>query len=292
MALQGKTLTITDQRNGRLSFHITYCARDTYRTTQRLHYYLVLLVRTGSGVLKCDFQQHAFDAPCMMFLSPYQPFSITANGSFKALSVGFHSDFFCIYKLPKEVVCNDVLFNNLYDPPVLRLSQPELSSFDSLILQMSEEMQEPGFAHHEFLVASLKLLIISASRLRISQKDAETARAQPAQDLMLVHRFRDALETNFRTMHAPAGYADMLGISQRTLLNITKKYHRSTVSQLIRERIMIEAKRELYLTTKTVKEIAWDLGYEDEYYFSRSFKNHVGISPQVYRDTITYAHAV
>jgi AraC-like DNA-binding protein len=55
---------------------------------------------------------------------------------------------------------------------------------------------------------------------------------------------------------------------------------------LIHERIIIEAKRELYLTNKTVKEIAWELGFNDEFYFSRFFKNNTEVSPQLYREKV------
>jgi AraC-like DNA-binding protein len=50
----------------------------------------------------------------------------------------------------------------------------------------------------------------------------------------------------------------------------------------------MEAKRELYLTNKTVKEIAYDLGFGDEHYFSRFFKNNAEVSPQIYRETVGY----
>ena len=55
---------------------------------------------------------------------------------------------------------------------------------------------------------------------------------------------------------------------------------------------IIEAKRELYLTGKTVKEIAWELGYEDEYYFSRFCKVNADVSPQLYRETVGFARAL
>ncbi|MGB3079400.1 MAG: helix-turn-helix domain-containing protein, partial [Saprospiraceae bacterium] len=50
-----------------------------------------------------------------------------------------------------------------------------------------------------------------------------------------------------------------------------------------------EAKRELYLTNKTVKKIAYELGYDDEYYFSRFFKTNADVSPQLYRETVDFA---
>jgi YesN/AraC family two-component response regulator len=64
-----------------------------------------------------------------------------------------------------------------------------------------------------------------------------------------------------------------------------------TLTELIAERIIIEAKRELYLTNKSVKEIAYTLGYDDEYYFSRFFKKQADVSPQVYRQTVGFGRA-
>lgn len=60
---------------------------------------------------------------------------------------------------------------------------------------------------------------------------------------------------------------------------------------MIAERIVIEAKRELYLTSKPVKSIAYELGFNDEFYFSRFFKNNADVSPQLYRETVGFARA-
>jgi YesN/AraC family two-component response regulator len=67
---------------------------------------------------------------------------------------------------------------------------------------------------------------------------------------------------------------------------MAKNHFNRTLTDMIAERIVIEAKRELYLTNKPVKTIAFELGYDDEYYFSRFFKNNADVSPQLYRDTV------
>ncbi|MEP6750060.1 MAG: helix-turn-helix transcriptional regulator [Bacteroidota bacterium] len=64
------------------------------------------------------------------------------------------------------------------------------------------------------------------------------------------------------------------------------KFFNKTLSNLITDRIILEAKRELYLTLKPVKAIAYDLGFTDEFHFSRYFKKNVNISPQTFRDTV------
>ena len=77
----------------------------------------------------------------------------------------------------------------------------------------------------------------------------------------------------------------------RALAKATKAYLNKTITDLIAERIIIEAKRELYLTNKTIKEIAYDLGYQDEYYFSRFFKANAEVSPQMFRETVGFGRA-
>lgn len=84
----------------------------------------------------------------------------------------------------------------------------------------------------------------------------------------------------------------MLYITPKALAKITKNHFNKTLSSLINDRIIMEAKRELYLTDKPVKQIARELGYEDEYYFSRFFKVNADVSPQLYRDTVGYAKAL
>jgi AraC-like DNA-binding protein len=80
----------------------------------------------------------------------------------------------------------------------------------------------------------------------------------------------------------------MLKVPLKALSRMAKMYFNKTLTKLIAERIVIEAKRELYLTDKAIKQIAYELGYPDEYYFSRFFKTNASVSPQFFRDTIGF----
>ena len=84
----------------------------------------------------------------------------------------------------------------------------------------------------------------------------------------------------------------MLNVTVKALTRISKSYFNRTVSDIINSKIITEAKRELNLTTKTVKEIAFELGYDDEYYFSRFFKIKTNISPTKYRYSLTNSETV
>lgn len=86
-------------------------------------------------------------------------------------------------------------------------------------------------------------------------------------------------------------YASLLHVTPKVLAKVAKTHFKKTVSALISERIIIEAKRELYMSSKTIKEIAYLLGFDDEFYFSRFFKNNADVSPQLFRETVGFARA-
>ena len=92
---------------------------------------------------------------------------------------------------------------------------------------------------------------------------------------------------HFRSDGVDSIFAPSITIT-KLLAKITKTHFNKTLTDLIAERIIIEAKRELYLTNKSVKEIAYSLGYHDEHYFSRFFKKNADVSPQLYRETVGF----
>jgi AraC-like DNA-binding protein len=144
---------------------------------------------------------------------------------------------------------------------------------------------------YDLLVSQLKIFLITASRIKVGQSPKAAADFSGNQHPLILQDLKGAIETHFKAKHTASDYAELLHISSKALAKICKSYFNKTLTDLIGERIVIEAKRELYLTNKSVKEIAWELGYEDEHYFSRFFKRNVEISPQFYRDTIGFARA-
>lgn len=90
--------------------------------------------------------------------------------------------------------------------------------------------------------------------------------------------FTRLLETQFIAMKRPADYAQQLHISISYLNECVRNVTGFPVSHHIQQRIILEAKRELYHLDKSVKEIAAVLGYDDYAYFSRLFTKIAGMS--------------
>jgi YesN/AraC family two-component response regulator len=284
--------TLIDPQNGNLAFKIFSFSDDNhFDHVQRLNYHTMIIILQGEAQLKADFSEYLIRQSCLLYFSPYQPFMLNQVSDIKGISINFHSDFFCIYKHHQEIACNGVLFNNIYRQPYILLDDRELREFIKIIDQMKEEMKTMAEGQYELLISYLKIFLIKATRIKISQYPETKSEIQTGSEHFIIQSFKDAIEKHYRTMHSASDYADLLNIPVNTLAKISKNYFNKTLTDLITERIIIEAKRELYLTSKAVKQIASDLGFSDEYYFSRFFKTNTDISPKQYRDTVGFARA-
>jgi len=254
---------------------------------QRLNYYSIILITDGSGLLKADFSEYKFSTHSLLCFSPYQPFLLETE-KVKGVVINFHPDFFCIHKHHDEVACHGVLFNNIYQPPFTEIDRESAKTFEMILDQIKTEMQNPALAQYELLISYLKIFLITATRIKTKNLPSVPKNVTDKKEPFILQNLKDAIERNFKTMHSASHYADMLHLTPKALGKIAKTHFNKTLTELISERIIIEAKRELYITNKAVKEIAYELGYEDEYYFSRFFKANAEISPQVYRDTVGF----
>lgn len=291
--LNQSSFTLVNPQNGNLVFKLfSFEDHSCFDHVQRHNYFTLIWVTEGSGVLKADFSEYPFDKNALLAFSPYQPFMISKAADIKGMAIHFHPDFFCILKHHKEVSCNGVLFNNIYSPPITYIDASSEGTLKMVIERIKTEMQNPALAQYELLVSYLKIFLITASRLKAQQQPEAANASADNKEPFILQNLRDAIEEHFRTKHSASNYAELLNITPKALAKITKTHFNKTLTDLISERIIIEAKRELYLTNKPIKEIAGELGYEDEHYFSRFFKTNADVSPQVYRETVGFARGL
>jgi AraC family transcriptional regulator, transcriptional activator of pobA len=285
------SLTLVNPQNGHLAFRLlTFDDGSYFDHIQRNNYYSLIWVIEGSGKVKADFAEYDFKMNSLFAFSPYEPFMFVTN-KIKGIAIQFHPDFFCIHKHQAEVACNGVLFNNIYQPPFTLIDESSGDILSMLVEQMKSETKKAALAQYEILVSYLKIFLITTSRLKTEQQPEALELVSDLKEPFVLQHLKEAIEKDFKKKHTASAYADALNISAKALAKITKNYLNKTITELISERIVIEAKRELYLTKKTVKEIAYELGYEDEHYFSRFFKNNTDISPQAYRETVGFGRA-
>jgi AraC family transcriptional activator of pobA len=280
---------LVNAQNGNLALKIfSFGSIHPFSKIQRHNYYTLIWIQGGSGKLQVDFSGYDFQANTLFSFSPYQPFMLEGDKHLTGIALYFHPDFYCVHIHQKEVACNGLLFNNAYEPPLTRIDAAASDTFNMLIKQMKDEMHQQALAQNELLLSCLKILLITASRLKAEQQPGSLRLVKDVKEPFILQDLKYAIEKDFKKKHSAGDYAESLNISAKALTKISKAYFNKTPKDLISERIIIEAKRELYLTNKTIKEIAYELGYQDEYYFSRFFKTNAQVSPQMYRETVGF----
>ncbi|CAZ98078.1 AraC family transcriptional regulator [Zobellia galactanivorans] len=101
-----------------------------------------------------------------------------------------------------------------------------------------------------------------------------------------VYEFMLLLEKNYEDQRNAEFYAGKLGISAKRLNQILKEKLNKTGVQIIHDRLILEAKRQIIHSENTIKEIAYKLGFKDHSYFSRFFKLHAGLTPLEFQNKV------
>lgn len=186
----------------------------------------------------------------------------------------FNREFYCIIDHDAEVGCVGFIFYGIKHPMFIQMNQDDINDISELEKNLSNELKINDNFQGEMLRTLLKRLIIKVTRLAKQQN--ESYLEFPDEKMDIVRKFSLILEQNFKKEHSVSFYADLLNKSPKTLSNVFSLLKQSTPSNLIRDRIILEAKRYLHYTEKTAKEIAYELGFENPAHFSRFFKQYTG----------------
>lgn len=193
----------------------------------------------------------------------------------------FNREFYCILDHDSEVSCVGFLFGST-DHLFISLSTEAQQRLKLLFDIFSEELKTNDTIQNEMLLALLKRLIKFITGLAKAEfvPDAQLK----DEKFSIIRKFNLLVEANFKTERSVSFYASQLFKSPKTLSNLFAIYNHKSPSQVIQERVLIEAKRLLAYTDKPVKTIAWELGFEDMPHFSNFFKKQAQVSPLEFRN--------
>ncbi len=195
----------------------------------------------------------------------------------------FHANFLCVETFHAEAGCSGILFNDPYGLPLVALNERGIQEVSKLIETIDREQVERSIAFHDVMLACLKILLIVAARLKSSDHNRRTTGNINLRNPTL-SKLRELIELNYCSLHSPADYAKSLHMTAKTLGRIVREHLGTTLTELIHSRILVHAKWQLLHTLKPVKEIARELGFADELYFSRLFRKATGYSPTFFRE--------
>ena len=240
----------------------------------QLNAYSIYWIKEGKGTYNIDFESYSFDGNVLFFLSPGQVFSVDSEKIKEAYKINFVRDFYCIQTHDKEVSCNGVLFNNIYETPFVKPNKEETTKLSLILENLIDEFQQQETAQYDMLQAYLKQFIILSVRIK---KEDYTIKDDT--ETKLFKDFSTLIDLNFKKEHSVTYYGERLGLSPKSISKHFQKIGANTPSDYIKNRIVLEAKRQLIYSDHSVKQIAYDLGFNDPAYFTRFFTKAATISP-------------
>lgn len=267
-----------------LDFHLAPLEKlkSTLPYPHRHDFYHIVWVTCGSGSHVIDSVRYEVRPNTLFFMAPGQIHDFTLSDDATGYTVNFSPEFFAFKVQSRQALTEVPVCNFEHINSALYVNDDQAQSLLQIMNAMVEEYAAEESGHEEVIWSYLRIFLMKISRLGTPRAASDLS----SRNLLLSRRFKSALERNFGSLKETADYARLLRVTERALNEATRQALGSTAAQLIRERVMLEAKRLLLHSDISVAEIADRLGFEDPAYFSRCFKKHTSRSPIEFRQSL------
>lgn len=244
-------------------------------------FYQVLYIEEGTGNHKIDFLEHQISPPVIYFLAPGQvhDLSITDENSLGCL-INFNQDFFSSFLNKSQCIDQLPLFSFNRSVSYYQIPKNDVCKFREIFMKIKNINEENNRNAENLLRISLLELFYTV----LNEISDSTENTNITNQKNLIFRFEKLVEENYATEHYPKFYADKLAITANYLNYICKNISGKTAGEIIRNRIILEAKRLLINSEFSISQISFQLGFEDNSYFTKFFKTNSEISPSDFRN--------
>jgi len=243
----------------------------------RHDFYAAILFTQGKGFHEIDFQKYEVSSGSLFFMSPGQIHSWELSPDIDGYIFFCSQDFYEMHYVNQKLR-SFPFFGSVHFPRKLQLDGGHLQEFISVIHQLEKEYHSQYYMKNGLILSLLSQIFISSARL--FSKDFDHLSSSAGLSYFKHYQdFEDLLEENFTAEKSVAFYASAMKISPKHLNRIIQTVVHKTATDLITERVVLEAKRMLIYLDESLVEIAFRLGYEEYSYFVRVFRKSSGTTP-------------
>jgi AraC-like DNA-binding protein len=252
----------------------TFDAEPHYRST----YNRVFLIKGGKGELQIDETAYSIAASNLLLISKGQVYSFSKDAFITGYEISFGDCFW--EKAPASANnCKAVLFNNTTTDQQVAVNDDDLAdltvNFDHL---HAEYIKDDYINKPDVLAAYLKIIMI-----KIANLNALLTKGSDSYDNKLYREFLYMVNNKYQSTREVADFARELGITTRKLTDLCNRCSGKGAKDIINGQLIAEAKRSLQFSTKTIKEVAYQLNFSTPDQFSHFFKKNTQLSPHQYR---------
>jgi AraC family transcriptional activator of pobA len=239
-------------------------------------FYVSVLFTKGSGIHEVDFTVYDVVPGSLFFLNPGQ----THHWDLSPNTEGYiflHTRDFYNLQYTHSHLSQFPFYYSMHNSPMIQLTPEECIKMALLFKSALTENCSGDILRKQMVLSLIDIIYIESTRLYMQQTKGNIA----MQDKYSVKfsQLEALVEQHFRREKSPSKYAAMLNLSPKHLNRITQAASGKTTSDMITERVLLEARKEILLQRHNFNEIAHALGYDDYTYFSRQFKKKTGETP-------------
>lgn len=244
------------------------------------HRHFELFRLKGAGSHFNDFAEHPLRDDSLVVVRPGQVHGWPDSGQLRGTMIVFTQEFFDGDRPPPSALQR---YGFLQEGRPARALDPSAArTLDAAFAAIAAEFDARQPEWHDVIRSHLHIVLVQIARLAAQDPASLAPKGRAAE---LIRRFRLLLENQFRTTKSVAGYARQLGVTPGHLNDVLREHTGQAASEVIHDRILLEARRCLLHSELSVSEVGYGLGYEDPSYFARFFRRSTGQSPMAFRAT-------
>lgn len=259
-----------------------YLARNKNLVFPHRHnFYHFILFTQGAGEHAIDFERFDIEPWQIYFMSPGQIHSWNFEGEMEGYVVNFDKDFFKTFLLRPDYLTQFSFFSGLVRDEVFVVKEEARKTVLDILAGLhasSQDKTKPALSK-DYVQIALLYLFQQLER----QRDPSTVSESDVYNHTLLRNFLNLIELNYKTHRLPKYYAALLYITPNHLNALSKEFLGMSAGDIIRNRVLLEAKRLLVIKDYSIAEIAYELNFNDNSYFTKFFKKLVGCTPEEFR---------
>jgi AraC family transcriptional activator of pobA len=242
-------------------------------------FYHVVLFTEGGGTHAIDFKSFDVMPNQVYFMAPGQVHRWNFEGPVDGYIINFSASFFQSFLLRPDYLESFPFFTGNIDDEVMNIDKDAAPAMVNIFEQLINESAITGKLNLDMMRALLLQLFILVARQSPNNKQITA----PNYNYTLLQSFRKLVDQNFTNIKLPKDYAALLYITPNHLNALCNDMLGLSAGELIRNRVILEAKRLLVNLELNINEIAGKLNFTDNSYFTKFFKKYTTLTPEEFR---------
>lgn len=237
--------------------------------------YVLVYCASGNLGMTIDEKEFKLTTGQVITITSGQIHSINKTVKAKGFILEFTLNFFCKDDKDIELIFQNGLFCHFAMNEVITVNK---SIIENHLNSISDELVKQPYQYLISVHSRVKLILVEINRAKVKRGD------EIWKPDALFLKFLEAVRNNFKHNYSLAEFAKILGTTEIKLNELAKLHAGKTAQNVIYGLIASEAKRLLIYGHLSVKEVAYQLGFNDPFYFSNFFKKQTKLSPKLYKE--------